>query len=213
MKQAALSFIIFLSIGSMCSTCVSCGPDGPTYFLDEEITEYVVFKNGSYWVYEEINSNQVDSLKLFSAEVFIQNGQSRFGFNFQKYTELTTSTLSGDTLSGLAVLDFSKKNFSVFTRGSTNINRIFDRPVLFFSNQPTGYIFNPNEDDLVEYVEFLDSYTVLGTEYLDIMVFEHKKNYFLDQPKKIYYARGIGIIKKELFNGKVWQLKTSSVIK
>ena len=207
MKRAVLSLIVFLSLGCMCSTCVSCEPDGPTYYMDQEFKDYIVYPQGSYWVYEEMSSGQIDTVKIYSSEIKIHNGQTILGFNYEEYLVLMKSSFNNDTISGVGGIDFTDKNFSEYEEGSTNIHKILNRSLLFFSKKPVGYELNYTEVDLVDYLEFLELYTVFSLEYEDVKVFEHKINYYSEQPKRVYFAKGVGIIKKELFNGEIWQLK------
>jgi len=45
-----------------------------------------------------------------------------------------------------------------------------------------------------------------GNNFYEIRVFENLKQYN-NQPKKFYYARNVGLIKIELFDGTIWEIK------
>ncbi len=63
------------------------------------------------------------------------------------------------------------------------------------------------EDSEVKYIGQLPSYYANGVAYTDVKVFENLIAAHTNLPRKLYFARGVGIIRKELFNGQNWELR------
>jgi hypothetical protein len=90
---------------------------------------------------------------------------------------------------------------------------------VFFSNKSVGdtynYWFYP--DNVVTYQESLPTYTLEGKIYNEVMVFESRytgSSVPFDDvrlPVKVYFAKHIGIIRKEMKNGDVWNLISHDV--
>ncbi|MBL4715622.1 MAG: hypothetical protein JKX95_03225, partial [Bacteroidia bacterium] len=78
----------------------------------------------------------------------------------------------------------------------------------FFSQDPVG----TESDDKLIYGSYEDSVIVNGNTFTKTKVFKFTENYIQDYPQKIYYSSNIGIIKKEMYDGTIWELKKYSVL-
>lgn len=70
----------------------------------------------------------------------------------------------------------------------------------FFSDSDTGQVLTSNID--LKYVSYHDTFTLNnGKKYTNVKAFKILTGKYPLQPEYIYYARNVGVIKKELFSG------------
>ncbi len=87
-------FIIALLI---LTACGKNDKEYSTYYLSQEYKDYVVYKVGSYWIYEDSASKSVDSIYLYNQEIKMHNGNQKINYNAEGISENKTSSLF-DTL-------------------------------------------------------------------------------------------------------------------
>ncbi len=56
------------------------------------------------------------------------------------------------------------------------------------------------------YIEKKDSIEFNNQKFFDVKIFENKFQEYSYQPRRTYYAKHVGLVRKELFNGEVWNL-------
>ncbi len=191
--------IIFFGI-NMCQSCIK-KKNLPDYYMDENFRSYVDFPKGSYWIYEEtLTGGKSDSIYLFEREYSTDRSGKYVDYNydridlkfFRSYYKDTMVAAGGggeNTSLGFHYTEDSPYNVQYFS-GAGGVKSIYDF---------TGY--------KTTYKDSLASYKVNAVDFKQVKVFEKQVKNYDRQPKIIYYAKNIGVIKKELFNGDVWELK------
>ena len=76
----------------------------------------------------------------------------------------------------------------------------------FFAKNDTGSILKINKN--LKYARFYDSLRIFNGAYLAVKKFENLNQKGQFQPKFIWYAKNVGIIKKEMFDSTIWKLKS-----
>jgi len=86
------------------------------------------------------------------------------------------------------------------------------QPIEYFDALDTGTVFIQYANtDGIKYVAYHDSLEIQGRYYTEVKIFEHLTKMGEAYPQKIYWAKHIGRIRYELFNGEVWNLKEYSI--
>jgi hypothetical protein len=196
-----ISFILLLN-------CISCWPppdNVPTHYIGDEFKEYVVFPKGSYWVYEEVSTKEIDSVYLYRSETSIRNGASKLGYNYEEYLSGYTRSYFNDSVRGFGYPEFNNQEFYQYTEGS--LLSFLNRPIIFMDGGAVGFEFNYAEDFAIEYEQHFETLSTADQDFENVKVFKHNVQYFQDQSQRIYFSKNVGIVIREMFNGEVWTLK------
>jgi hypothetical protein len=196
---------------------------GPHYL--NEAKDYIHFKRGTWWVYENSNTGQRDSVAVLSSSLdtitYIGGGnkvikeQTRYeAYSFRdKYKYLYYLPLSPTP----SIYSKSKPyepnwsyRLSKHKQGDVTGNYIFSYP------------FEVNELGDMRLDTIYQSYSLRGNEYKDVLVYWIKRDASfptVDGPNhngvkaRYLYAPNVGIIYKEdLSNNKHWELVKSHII-
>lgn len=189
----------------------ACNIKGETFRISQELKDYVFFEKGSIWVYKQENQNKKDTLKLYEKEV---NIESAAGQNNDKAENAFMKRYSSYYKNSIVVAIWGE--FGDAT-GTSQTNDYFASQyqvarTLFFSDKPVGYRLTISDGTYTDYVAHYPTYTVAGKEYTDVreyfsvLGFENPTAIDPRLPKRVWYARHVGIIKKELPNGEIWNL-------
>lgn len=183
-----------------------------TYFFTEEFKTYTLFKPNSWWVYRLDGGPVTDSIYVFDSQVGVAD-PNHLSYKYESYVMQSKSTYHNENIiqSGVAATpDVYNSDFQRFAYASASGADI----VSYFSRQTVGYKLQlfPSHETL--YKETFATGTIAGVTYNNIKVFEAVKASGTDQrlPRVIYYAPNVGIIKKELYNGQVWDLIKKQVV-
>ncbi|MBI4647492.1 MAG: hypothetical protein HY738_13110 [Bacteroidia bacterium] len=178
MKNTILIIIFLVCISAEC--CKE--KERPTYYMPQEFNDYVVFPQGSYWLYEDSISGGVDSLNLLYFSIYIEENKNKD----HKYEKMRQS--------------FSSSK-------SSNFNTETLMPVGIYEYYGYGYYFDTQERTNAhsgEYYAKYDSLKVLDVWYKDVKCIKSYGIYELYD----YWVKNIGIIKKEnKTNNTIWKLK------
>jgi hypothetical protein len=197
MKKALLLALVPLL---MATTCNKKEKEYPTYYMDQEFKDYTLFKVGSYWVYQDSASKQIDSVYLYKQEITINDRRKAVNYNYEQFTENLKSSLY-DTLVGEG-LKLSESGGFVY-----GILRLND-----FTNYASSYFQTPTIGELdplyriIKYQTYRNDTTISNKNYTQVKVFEANQQSFSYQSHKIFYSKHLGLVRKELFNGEVWNL-------
>ena len=182
------------------------------YTFSQEFKDYTLFKANSWWVYRLEGGSTTDSVYVFQSDVGVAT-PNHLSYNYESYVIQSRSVFLGENIiqSGVAgTPDVYDSDFQRLTY-STSLGADI---VSYFSNKNTGYKFLlfPSHETL--YKESLATITINTVTYNNVKVFEAIKASSTDQrlPKLVYFAPNIGIVKKELYNGQVWNLVKHQVI-
>jgi hypothetical protein len=192
-----IKLFLFFALFIFILSAIGCKEEKPTYYIDQEFKDYTTFGIGSYWVYEDSASSQIDSVYLENVQNTIVNAS---GFNYiteqivlHFNSSMNNSYVGSSQFDGASQLDDSPFYIYIEYGGNT----------MFFSRQSIGH----NSNGLT-YEKYLDTLNFNGIKYSKIMVFLVKGDFTgQDFPKRTFYANKIGLIRKEMSNGKVWNLK------
>jgi hypothetical protein len=194
---------LILLILTMPLLALKCKKDEPPKFyipLDPNFMAYCAFKQGSWWTYKDLNNGQKDS--VYVSYYKTENVDSR-NYDYD-YERLTLHTISLE--------DTFYYNGSPFPKGegsqwllqeNYNVsNGTYSEWRFYYVN-----ILPANTPDYAT-VDKLDSLTLSssGAVYYDIYKIENSDSYYYNWIKTEYYARNVGVIRRELFNGAVWEL-------
>jgi hypothetical protein len=200
----AISLLYIVCCANVCNPGKS--PEGPTYYITQEFKDYVVFKKNSYWIYSIENSLLKDTIILFKQGVEVVDGGQNFPYSAEIVDQQLRSRFFKDTILGGGGAGRVKYDntciYSEVYRSS-----FFTPNYIFFSDKEVGYIFAPygQQAELKwKYTNYYDSYEIEGKTYQAVKVFEGFFSQDARLPRKTYYAKNIGVIRKELWNGQVW---------
>jgi hypothetical protein len=184
-------------------------PEPNIYLLSQKIKAYTLFKQGTKWIYKQEGQVALDT-QIVAKEVTELRKMNKINDDRSEvherdiYSTFFKSTFS--CMSGKARNNTSE-NFESYTE--VFYTSYFDVRCLFFVDMPVGYFY---ENGPTTYISYHPTYTVEGKTYNEVMVFEAKTalentgQLELRLPKKVWFAKNVGIIKRELSNGQVWNL-------
>jgi hypothetical protein len=198
-NQSVFLFLITL-------ICCACEPDPvPYYPIPGEVKPYVIFPEGSYWIYEEVTSSSLDTIKIYRSEISKENGSYDFGYDFELFVSGARSSFRGDSILGYGQPFSSAPKMWSYTE--QRVAGASGPPMLtFFGSDVVGESINFNED-WITFESKIESLEINGLTFQSVRVFTHDAKIFSNQPERVYFARDVGIIKRELFNGEIWQVK------
>ncbi len=136
---------------------------------------------------------------MYRQEISINDGGGVVPFNSEGLDENKYSSLYNDTLiSGGGITDSGR---GALYR-SARLNDYFNSSIDYFE----GFVGEHAPSDYSPYlIEKKDS-VVFNQKFFDVDIFENTLQEYSYQPQKTYYAKHVGLIRKELFNGEVWNL-------
>ena len=187
----SLILILFLFTGGCCQ-------HAETYSVPESFKQYFYFPEGSYWVYKN-QSEAYDTLTLLSTDSRIENMHSE---SCDKYEKIT--------------INYNSSNFSKINLSTTYIsffmlcelNKNYFTELTDFAKYTNGEQKAQScSSDIEWWIE--DTIVVNNKNYYDVVV--NKTTSFIppsisDFPIKGFYKENIGLIKRELQNGEIWEL-------
>ena len=197
-------FLLMLS-----SACVSCmeidplTPPKPRYYLDQEFKDYTSFAQGTYRVYTEASSGEEDSVYMYSQRTYFEDGsyhKDPFKEAFQNF--YTSSYYKQDTEERGDIMIVQGKSFGLLQH-----RRGIVESVLYFSRSVPGDTLG--QGYLITHSEDVAQVTLSnGMTFNDVKVYTtyDTGGPYSYEVKKVYFAKGIGIIRREMYDGKVWNL-------
>lgn len=174
----------------------NCKKEKPTYYMPQEFKDYVMFPEGSYWIYEDSITKNIDSISLYKTNMLVKDDDHVYCIC--KYETITQEFHSS----------FSN---NIFLRYIEPFLADFENKYAFYLNSMSGYIFifpQSSFGDPFKYKYF--NYIIINdTIYESVHVFERKM-----QGEDIlihYFVKHIGIIKRKIITTDndtiVWELK------
>lgn len=194
----------------------SCKDDPrPQLFVDQMTKDYVVFKAGSWWSYEELKSfaNDTVTVEMISTKMSyiedistseIENTRIEFYWSSFGTQNRTNSTGLGIT----ADYNFDK-NIGIVEEQYPWF--LFPNIVYIPFNDPGE--FRPMwEYDTLRYEQFYDSLEVRGKMFYNVMELSSSLAVHAKKQKRIWWAKNVGRIQWENFGGEIWQVTNYQVI-
>jgi hypothetical protein len=183
----------------------------PNLLLDENVKKYVMFKVNSVWMYQNSNNFEIDTIKSKEVKLW-GTSDTRILHDYQVNDITFYSSYYKSNIYSESEARHIDDGFSIHNIWFENART--SKKCIFFSNRAVSdtynYWFYP--DNIVTYQQFLPTYTLKSKTYTDVMVFESRYTGasipFDDArlPVKVWYAKHVGIIRKEMSNGDVWNL-------
>jgi len=191
----SLYLVIFILLNS--ADCSKPGSE-PTCYISEEFKSYVIFNDGSYWVYQDQSGNW-DTVKIIKTEHTIIDNP--YTSPRERYNITTGSTIYGERKYIAQCEHVYRIGCDNFSKYSTN----YYSPILFFCCCEEGI----NYENL-KYLQQLDSMVVNSSIFYNIKEFE-SDSINPQTARKLYYSQKIGLIMYEDFEGNNWHLVDYSV--
>lgn len=189
--------LIILILSGLPFIITNCKDDPkPTVFLTQSTKDYCRFKDGSWWVYKN-QFGQKDSNYIFgfteglvnskrSSKIF-EDIQYRLGTKF--YSDTFIFITENNIMTNIKVEIGQTVGMYYCDNNDTNKVRLYDNETIQL------------KDTLEEYNNFKH-----------IKIFKVSATMDRFNPLIIYYAKNIGIIRKEMRDGTVWELEKYHVL-
>lgn len=200
--------LYYLILGIAAISLYSCKPDKPEPLKQLDVTaipqivkDFTWFKIGTYWVYEDSATNQLDSIYVFQAffdtTEYVYQGQPT-----GKYEELTVKSRSAidnseyyHQLRG-GVWTPDKHRYVVnYVKWKSSIGIL--NSAMFFYPLVSSNGFSSVWGGDFAVVDTISQKEINGKIYKNIYVFKNKKDETMDYDSTItWMAKGYGLIKK-----------------
>lgn len=187
-----MKYIFFIAVLTI--TFAACDkPEDEYIYLDAQYYDYMLFPEGSWWVYEEDGSGAKDTVTVIeqtSTQYDISGDCSR-GRAFKEFATLKVkSSFNKDTLkytTGWGEMSYNWGKYKVFTT--------------HLKHAKTNISYNVR----YTYYEY-DSLITDNKKYYDVKVIENEDMSYSCE-ENFTSAKGIGIIQRTTCEGEVWNLK------
>lgn len=230
MKTSKLIIAVLVGLLTMQVGCIKNKnkPNPKTVIASKEILDYEYFKKGTWWVYEDSLSGNIDSVVIFKSNYKIdtvfdsQSSKNLIGY-FDKWQWTANHSFEGWNHD--FYYDYGAKTMSSEPNAIDKIYTLqedryiqgvdFHGPTTALSH-PFTWFQTPNSFRILA---IYDSLIINGKQYANILVIEDIDNVlwppdgfntFKKMNTYTYWAKNIGIIKRTMENDKVkynWQLK------
>ena len=195
-----LKLIIFLSLALI--LLISCKKKLPYYGLSDQMKEYFVFKQGSYWIYRNDSTGIIDSSYTMSFYSTVEDVES-LGVSREFIDFVFASTFLSDFEMGYGCLGANMLTIS--TTFDTN-----QPPNQIVGNGPIAYFegWQPNKDNISGtcFSDGVCRYSNITTMTVNNKIYNNiiytriitmdsstaNQHFFI---REIYFAKNIGIIK------------------
>ena len=199
---------LILGIGIFFLTSSSCERPGDemkeTAYLSDSLKAYCDFQVGSYWIYQDSVSKELDSVYVYMRNREIEN--TRYS---DKKTERIISfyNYNGDTIIKQLFFNFSDK--FLFTSRVVKVDYNFDFPIFIVKDSPIS------DDSLHAALDKKDFPTleIAGTTFTDVVKFTYVDGAYgagnddsYHRFRSCYFVKGIGMVKQEYRDGRIFEL-------
>ncbi len=198
---------------------ISCGK--PEYVhLSDEFKSFTIFPEGSYWVYEKLNDGFIDTMIVEKVSLEFQSEHAESNVKVESGSIQYQTRLSGKIVGWIRNSSYSEScntmsSILIYNSTHDTLNtaggQFLDIGNEFFCccNPGSKSLFDP----IHEYSGIIDSISVSGINYFNVRLFTTiiDDSLFIQQNpglvKKSYFAKNIGLIKWEQFNGNEWEVR------
>ena len=199
MKKLFLLSLVIVSL-----TAMWCKKSDTTFYtpLSQEFLSYFAFPTGCWWVYKEINTGKTDS---FYVERFNIENQSdpKGGANHQS---LIYNLNGGKYYShGGGGATYSKKSDTSIEY--SYVESYYGVNGFYYSSQRFLYPAWPGKQGSVLNIsKHFDSINIQGSFYHDVYSSGYTSQAYLNPIKAEYYCKNVGVIRREFYDGTIWEL-------
>ena len=186
--------------------------------LSEEFKSYAYFKEGSWWVYKELNSGNLDSAYIIRSDILTEHLPEKSGgpatlehLSIRLVREVYDNNLDTLILEGYPMYNKnSNEDLHEGNRVCRLIRTIYKYNItsnlIIYTPPDTNYRIKGNE---MHIKTFLDSIHLQGKVYHDVFVTKHPGRQGEETNELIksdYYAKNVGLIKRVYWDGRVKEL-------
>ena len=180
--------------------------DEPVYYipLNNGFLSYVSFPVGSWWVYEEVNTGKRDSIYVVINNTLKK--ENRQDNNYYYQLEFRLKNNFGEYYFWARPDKNIFLNDTVYTcTEAYNLNNGTYTAIRFFYSKQRDTLYSINDNTYIKNI--FDTLILNSSLYTDIYQIENSNQLYGNQIKSEYYSKNIGIIRKELFDSTIWELK------
>lgn len=204
----------------------SCRPDPPVnptqcsgciQYHVSDVKNWLYFQPGTYWIYEEATSGDIDSVYVTGDTYDDGNSESAF-FRCETYSSYYNYYFNylSDNSSTCTNTFWGEKKCIIVRRNKTKPGDFVGETVTFFFRPKTGdygYTWN-NTGSITSVENNLDSLELGNQIYYSVPILMETFNITEEsQPTRFYFSENIGIIKKELLDSnQVWNLIRYNIV-
>jgi hypothetical protein len=206
-----LSSIFLYILFGPCSC--KCKKNETVILIDAETKDYTLYQPNSFWIYEHHPSGIKDTQKIHQIDRWTD--QFEFCLPTKELIQISSySSIARDSFfyEITPENDFGKYYSNYAKSVDTAIRRTIS---LYFSgrlNDSLKELRSPSYSS-IKLKEIFSTYQSAGFNFRDVKVFERSFPYSItsDSLRKIFWARGVGIIRKEYASGSYEELIGYSV--
>jgi len=213
MRILMLSILILFFLGVQCTKDEEDDPgqdkngNQNVTKMDPDFLTFFNFPEGSYWIYEEANSGKMDSayIKWRNRRVYEPNAKPDGQKDYKIETFALHEVIKDSIYYGHASSVYIKENriFYVYKYRKT----IQQNTVTWYMLEKYSDMTYAVTDTIRDKIELklLDSFTVNEKKYNEVLEVGYEP--YLNIPfRRIWYAKGIGAIRRDFRDGTSWRL-------
>jgi hypothetical protein len=181
------------------------------YYISQETKDYCVFQTGTWWEYENINTHEIDTYFITQATNNIKPtrenniSQQEISMRYKR-----TLTYNNEFLINIDVGPWNKDDLLILV-GETYLYQPQLIAMQYFEMRDSLFI---DSDDSVKYLKYFTSFqsNLTNISYHNVKVFDRTTNINSLFAQKTYWSKNIGVIRREMFDGSIWELKSYNII-
>jgi hypothetical protein len=228
MKNITHFFLLFTILISGCRPDEITGPSSPyehTLYIPQEAKDYCYFQPGTYWVYQDSATGELDSVYVYEADagidtvtatqtnptegifewLYCNKKSTRDGYEYNSWIDMSYAT---------PAIDASTKVYTSKTRPGDPVGEILHFGFPLNAISKTYYDFWNMSIDTI-FVVRLENYLLSSPSgtYSNIILSRHTHNPFNPLRASFYFAPNIGLVRAEQpDSGRVWKLLRANIV-
>ena len=203
-KILSVSSLFFIQLFNSCKD-----KEQFVYNISQETKDYCVFQTSTWWEYENINTHEVDTYFITKVENKInpkeddERSSQEININYKR-------TLNNNEFV-LTINNIQWGTDLLFLLGENHKNQPQQIVIQYFEMKDTVFAYSSDSITLIKHqIEYKLSLT--RKSYPTVKEFVRKNNINNLLAKKTYWAKHIGVIRREMFDGSIWELKSYNII-
>ncbi|MEO5643665.1 MAG: hypothetical protein ABIQ40_06495 [Bacteroidia bacterium] len=209
MKNVQNTFFLFCLAIAFCS-CHRDQPTEPIYTpLNAEFKAWCAYKPGSWWTYKEISSANRDSMwvSYYSEDKKHLPTENYYYYQLSMHVSSLNDSFETHYYNGAPIYPDGNKQWNFGENYNINQGTLSEGRFYFTTTLPLS---------LQSYTTViqLDSFDLSGSgdRYYTINKINNSVSAYSNWIKTEYYARNIGVIRREMFNGEIWEVENYNIV-